>query len=599
MNDKNFDSFIKQSLDGHASNVPKDVWKRIQAEKDFDPFVKQNLDNLNSNVPADMWQRIAAEKDFDTHIRQKLDEHVSAVPAGLWQRIQHEQDFDTHIKEKLDNHSSPVPANMWQRIRPEEKKRRPIIWWWAAAASLILMAGIGASLYFNRKPASDNISQNIKTPSANGSHSNNNITAVPKQSSANGSSIQGRDSLTIPDANHPITQNNYTITQNINPNNPNNTQSNNLKKAGNLQNTTSSNINNQAFLDTKKQGGVPTNNGNFKISNNSGNRNLQNGKSNNQPTPSASTSATAENGTNQFEHQQILNSSNNERMLELKNLIRSSLANNKLMPKQLLRADKKMPSIVCPTIGPPARNDWYVEAFLSPDYVQKNLQDKLAGKNTKSGMDSTLHRQISFSAGINIVKNLGENFLVKTGVQYSQVNELFKYNSGSDTRTTTVITTRDVVVMPGDTIHVRDTSTVSQTGMLTKQTQNRYKQWDIPLIFGYEFGGNGFRLNANAGIIANIRSTYKGNMLDTAQQVIDIASYNNTGVYKTNIGLGVYLGLGFLKPLSDNMDLLVEPHARFNLSSMTTEAAIFNQKNTVLGLSVGIRYKINGRGQRY
>lgn len=601
MNDKNFDSFIKQSLDGHSSAVPNNLWKRIQAEKDFDPFVKEKLNNHNSPVPADMWQRIQDEKDFDTHIKHHLDNISSPVPTDMWQRINNEKDFDTHIKEKLDNHSSPVPASIWQRIRPEEKKRRPIIWWWAAAASLLLMVGIGASWYLNHRPSSVIISQQIKTPSANGSQANNSITALPNQSSSSSSPIRGHDSLTVPNANNTVTQSNPVTQHPTDPNNsvdPNISNPTNQQNIGNQQNTTQTS---QAFLGRNKASNKANINSNFKHFDGGSTNNWKGGnnaEANNLP-PNTSV---VESGNTNSDHQNLLNGNTfneNEKQLLLNNLIRSSIASNQLMPKQLLRADKKLPSIVCPTIGPPARNDWYVEAFLSPDYVQKNLQDKPNGKNIKTGMDSTLHRQVSFSAGVNIVKNIGDNFLIKTGVQYSQVNELFKYNSGSDTRTTTIITTRDVIIAPGDTIHIRDTSTVTQTGTLTKQNQNRYKQWDIPIIFGYEFGGKGFRLNANAGVIANIRSSYQGNMLDTTQKVIDIASYNNTGVYKTNIGLGVYLGLGILKPINDNMDLLIEPHARFNLSNMTTDAAIFNQKNTILGLSVGIRYKINGRGQRY
>lgn len=577
MNDKNLDSFIKQSLDRHSSSVPVDMWKRVQAEKDFDPFVKENLNN-----------------------------HSSIVPADMWQRIQDEKDFDTHVKEKLHSLSSPVPAYVWQRIRPEEKKRPAIIWWWAAAASLILTAGIGANWYFNHKPTPNNITENSITPSANKSHSNNTITVLPNQSASSVSPIMGHDSLTIPNANNLVVKtnsgvgvNSNTSTDNIaNPTNP--TNSSNKNNAVNQQ-VINSNSNKRTVLSGNNSGGRFNTTGKYITIN--GYKNLQGEKGNysgNNLNPNA---PITENGSGEsLENQTLLNSNTSnsyERQLLFKKLIRSSITNNKLAMKQLLLTSKKIPLIICPTLGPPKRNDWYVEAFVSPDYVQKNLQDKPFGKNIKTGMDSTLHRQVSFSAGVSIVKSLGENFLVKTGVQYSQVNELFKYNSGSDTRTTTIITVRDVIIAPGDTIHIRDTSTVSQTGTLSKQNQNHYKQWDVPLIFGYEFGGNGFRLNANLGVIANIQSSYEGNMLDTTQKVIDVATYNNTGVYKTNIGFGVYLGLGFLKPLNDNMDLLVEPHARFNLSNMTTQAAIFNQKNTIFGLSVGIRYKLNNSGQRY
>lgn len=594
MNNKKFDSFIKNSLSEHDSHVPAEMWKRIQLEKDFDPFIKQSLDNLSSNVPAEMWNRIKAEKDFDPF-----------------------------IKRNLDNHSSAIPANMWNRIQSEKKKdRRPFAWWWATAVLLLLLSST-TIWFFTKKSSPSNGAVTNKTiaPEAKDALTTNTNAPIVKHlpnTTAPSQEVTKQQKTNVSDTFMNTIQQSKTAQSNKIPFSHNNQPNNNKR----LSNPQKQSANQQPFnqktsvLQAIKNKLPQKNKENMGLGTTPENE-LDNLFSNKKDI--AQTLNTNSSGNYFYEKQknttlkgvdnnnqptevftlQIDNKNNNtEKQLSLDKLIVASFTKDKMMPKQLLHVMAKNTVIACPPLGRTGRNDWYIEAFVSPEIVMKTLQDKPFGKNIQSGMDSTLQRQISFSAGINIVKNLGENWLIKTGVHYAQINELFKYSSVNEIKTTTVITVRNVIISPGDTLFIRDTSTVQTVGSITKQTQNHYHQWNIPIIFSYEFGGKDLRLNANFGIMANIRSSYQGNMLDTLQKMINISNYNNMGIYKTNLGISAYLGVGMIKPINDNMDFLIESHALFNLRNITTSSALFNQKNTILGLSLGIRYKINGNGQR-
>jgi len=543
----------------------------------FDDILRSRLNNYDSQVPADIFNDIrsrmdAEDQSFDAAVNQHLNNYASPVAAGLFDEVNSRMDaldieFDSGIESKIYAYESDVPEDMWQRIIAEKRKRRPVAWWWAAALLALVLGGSSVYYFANKQPYKS-------LPFGN------HETGVPVQKGNEG--LPGNTNSNSALALQPGVNANVSAA----------TNDGNSKKEITPTNPAESHSILDPYTASKKSTII---NGSGKITRGLFEKKIgqPDANENDNDKDLAPQSTTTETNTINDEDYSSLS---DERQLSFRQLIRSTL--NKLAPLQLLDAKLRNPILPCPINGDEPRNDWYVDLYASPMMSFKNVTDKEMGKNIRTGMDSTLHKQVSFNAGVSLVKNIGENFLLKAGAQYNQVNELFKNTRINEIKLITTVTIRTVILSPGDTIYIRDTSVIQQIGTITKQTQNHYQSWDIPLILGYEFGGKDLRLNANVGVIANIRSSYKGDMLDTAQQVVNIANYKNTGVYKTNIGLGIYAGLGILKSIGNNTDLLIEPHARINLGNMTTDAAWFKQKNIVAGLSVGIRYKINGIRQR-
>ncbi|MES2776681.1 MAG: hypothetical protein V4722_21060 [Bacteroidota bacterium] len=537
----------------------------------FDDMMRKRLNDHESPVPQTMFDDIrsrmdALDQSFDADINSQVTNYASAVPANMFDAVNSRMEefdaaFDANVNTRINNYQSAVPDDMWQRIMQEKDRRRPVAWWWAAAL-LFLLLGAGSIYFYNKQQ------EKTATPLGNSTKASKTDEKVNGDDAFNEQIlVTDGDDKTGPGAknNQLDNKDNRDLSDHqpeaISGNDVRPKYKNGFFSSITKYNTGKSNNKNDGWSKTGPDNKLLTENGT--------------------PIPD----------DNNPEADWVVAEENR---LSLRQLIRTSF--NKVSPAQLLQSKK--PILPCPMNGDEPRNDWYVDLYASPMMVFKNVTDKVAGKNIRSGMDSTLHSQVSFNAGINLVKNIGEGFLLKTGLQYNQVNELFRNTRVNEIKLITTVTIRTVILAPGDTIYIRDTSVIQQIGTVTKQTQNRYKSWDIPLILGFEFGGKDLRLNANLGIIANIRSSYRGDMLDTSQQMVNIANYNTTGVYKTNIGLGVYAGLGIIKSLGERTDLLIEPHARFNLTNMTTDAAWFKQKNINAGLSVGVRYKLNGRRQR-
>jgi hypothetical protein len=252
----------------------------------------------------------------------------------------------------------------------------------------------------------------------------------------------------------------------------------------------------------------------------------------------------------------------------------------------------------CPKTRRPGRNDWYVEVFASPDYAIKSIsKNNSIDPNYFKRKDSTETMEGSFTAGVRVSKSIGENMLLKTGLQYSQINEQFKYRTENERRLTTVVTIRTIIRAPGDTVRISDTSMIEQIGYREKVTHNKYRSIDVPIILSYEWG-EGWKKGINAGVLLNLHSWQQGEMLDTSYMPVAFNKANSQ-TFKTNIGVGVYVGFSLLKDIGNKTEIFAEPYFRYNISNMTTDKGLFNQKFNVAGLNLGIRYKLSGNRQRY
>ncbi len=258
--------------------------------------------------------------------------------------------------------------------------------------------------------------------------------------------------------------------------------------------------------------------------------------------------------------------------------------------------DKKFKAIIiCPTVRGKSSSfntDWGMEIFASPDYAFKSVSNINASAQYLNSKDSSEQMQVGYSAGIRLVKPLNDHFLLKIGLQYSQINQKFVYRSENEIKVTTVITARTIIRSPGDTILVSDTSVLQTIGYSVKNVKNRYRSIDIPLTLGYEFGNDNLRIGINAGVLFNVSSWYQGEMLDTAYQAVSISKASNS-LYKTNIGMGLYTSLSIQKRISENSYLFFEPYFRYNLKNMTNDLSPYTQRFQAGGLAIGLRFNLN------
>lgn len=278
-------------------------------------------------------------------------------------------------------------------------------------------------------------------------------------------------------------------------------------------------------------------------------------------------------------------------------------ANNILtvfQPSPAINQPQVRPS--CPTIRGPRRNDLYLEFYVSPDYTVRSFSKENTQANYIAKRKSTEDSRNGFSAGVRIAKNLGEKTFLKTGVNYSQINERLRIVSQNQKQITQIITIRTVIRAPGDTLFIRDTSYFEQTGTLYRTSYNRYRFIDIPVIFSYELGNPDLMsFTLNAGPVINVISFYKGEVLDTSYIPIKISTAKGTGPqhWRNNIGIGLFASISIQKKLNERMQVFGEPYLRYNFNSVTQNNTIIKQRYAITGMQLGIRYNLVKSRQRY
>lgn len=556
MNDTQFDDFFNDKFKDHAVPVPAGLWDKV-VEGQFDKFVGSTLKDAEAPVPEGLWEKIN-DKQFDGFVAGTLSGAEAPVPTGLWNRIGDGQ-FDQFVAGKLQDHEAPVPADLWEKVRPEEKDddRVGFLWFrYPAAAVLILgiltVAAWGGYQYFisrQQKATETNIGKTLpaatpssRTPALSNRHQDI-VTTTPSLS----------EETHAPAAN-------VTEEQLVDSRNP----SDNSRKAG---------------IELLRPVDPPG-------------RDLATTVYD----PFGKKARVTENHLAEDTHEESIESYQQNL---LPAFIIPTLTGGYDMSQSLL--DKQLSTvnhtnqfkniIICPADS--RRNtDWYLEAYASPDMPFKSVSNVSASPLFLLKKDSSESMQVSYSAGLRLVKPITDNILLKAGVQYTQANEKYVYRTENEVKTTTVVTVRTIIRAPGDTVIVQDTSVLQTIGFRNNTVRNRYRSFDIPVTVGYQFGNEDLKFGINAGVVINLSSWYQGVILDSSLATVTLNKSGNN-VYKSNIGLGLYGGFSVVKRMSDDMHVFFEPYFRYNLSSMTTPQASFRQRLSVGGLAVGLRINLN------
>ena len=224
-----------------------------------------------------------------------------------------------------------------------------------------------------------------------------------------------------------------------------------------------------------------------------------------------------------------------------------------------------------------------IDAFFSPDYANQILEYKSEDfRDHAQQRTDTEKPYYSFNTGVRVNFLTEFGWAIRTGLVYTQINEIL------ETQYTEIVTTFDA---NGNVIGTTE-------GTRDVNIRNKYKMIDIPVIFGYEVPMKKFDLNVNGGVYMNLMSSQSGAFFSPIE---DRVVYFTEGhpddydIFKNNIGLSVFMGLGFNFDLTSAFNankktqLIVEPHARFYPKSFALDNYILNQKYFSTGVMIGLR----------
>lgn len=474
--------------------------------------------------------------------------------------------FDDFIKGQFKDYSPDVPAHIWENIAAKRKSKPKAFWmnWFSGGnlllISLLLLIGGGTFYYFYSSEKNSGNNKNI---------------------------IAGRSSVAgIKNNSSKKTKISTNETTPIQPGEKNNVKSEQETNVPNTSINTPAITPTNTLADSKK----------IKINlyNNSYFAPLQSSKKRQNKNIYDEDKSAGDNNNNVAERdKKFLQNDRNNTVLFLPFIIIN--AREITGTKTINQRNLKLPD--CPTLEKNAAgNKKYWEVYAGPDYAFSSFKTygDTASTNYLQKRKASTKFSSAFSAGVRYTKVFDNGVSARFGLNYSQINEKFQYFNPNEIKYVTVITTRVVIRSPGDTLYINDTLQYQQSGTRIKTTYNKYRNIDIPVVMGYELGNGKFHANINAGVIINIYSWYKGDVLDSLYQPVSITTGKGNSIYqfKNNIGVGFLGSVSLYYKLNDNIHLLLEPYFRYNLSPMSKENINLQEKYNTVGLRTGLRFDL-------
>ena len=201
------------------------------------------------------------------------------------------------------------------------------------------------------------------------------------------------------------------------------------------------------------------------------------------------------------------------------------------------------------------------------------------------GRAATEFAKLSYNAEarLSIVSPSGVAF--RTGLNYTQLNEQFKYINDDETQLT-------ITEVQDDNGQIISRDTIIVVGQRRVETQNRFRMIDVPLVLGYELSHHKMTFAFNAGMYLNLTYQQKGDFISpTDQEPVSFSSDSRDAypAYKSQIGLGWYGSIGMYYRMNARTHVYLEPSLRMYTQSSTIEEYPLKQNYVLGSLNVGLR----------
>ena len=519
--------------------------------------------------------------------------------------------FDEHIKKQFGNYKPEVPPHIWENIIAQKEQKKPggFLFFlrnnrFALILLLFIVTGAGAllihNIYKNNTDKNSSTGQQSLATASSTKDQKNISTNIKKETKeeTNTQEDKSTDNIAASSARQNVNSNNdVTVVNSSNTDHQTPTASNNEKvvasptssQHNNVQNNTGKKTThvilskNTASTDVKRKAAIYISK--TDVDNDAENNNPVSTK--NKIKKSAGKSAmaiqTPASESNDAIQDVIPDATTNavtvnEVAVKNRYLDLNTKPDEKTFSFSVKNINLPHLNIPCPG-GKNGNGNHYFEIYAAPDYAFRSFNDTANSTYLKKRKEST-HVSSAFSFGLRYTKVFNNGISFRACINYSQVNEKFKFEQGH------VVQINYIINEYGDT-----TGSYATTGTRYKTTHNKYRTIDIPLTVGYEIGNDRLRANFNAGLVVNAYSWQRGDVLDSAYQPVNITTGKSSSAYqfKTNVGLGVTGGVSLYYRLTGKMYFLAEPYFRYNFSAANKAEITLKQKYTTVGLRFGLR----------
>ncbi|MBK8699870.1 MAG: hypothetical protein IPN29_10175 [Saprospiraceae bacterium] len=253
---------------------------------------------------------------------------------------------------------------------------------------------------------------------------------------------------------------------------------------------------------------------------------------------------------------------------------------------------KKHSVMKCPTFVRKENVSW-VEVYFSNDYAVRSLKPKNAEAQAYAdAREKTEKPYLSYSAGIRLGMGWNNGVALKSGVNYSRINEKFTYTDPNSMQIKTITIIKYIYDDQFNIIDsVKTTENVSIPGANTVTNYNHISLIDIPVLFQYTMPGKKrLSYSASIGPFINVGISQSGKILN--KEGNSLISLDNADLIKRNIGLSFYGSFAINYQLTRNIQIAFEPNFRYIPASLTNLSYPLEQKYFLANVAAAFKYKI-------
>jgi len=285
----------------------------------------------------------------------------------------------------------------------------------------------------------------------------------------------------------------------------------------------------------------------------------------------------------------------NIEVLKKKEVIENHASNNSAQEKT--QSNEPTPMALDTVYGKKKFNGYIaIDALFSPEIAGRNLTgSNQTVMNYISRRDSAETMRLAYSALMRMNLFINRNVFINTGISYSQRKEKFsilhqwqkneEYIDSSKFVTYVDPFEGNIIYKTYDTLnYVR-----SYKDSISHQLVMSFV--DIPVMIGYKWLGKRSGIAIQGGVIFNMIFKQRGTMANFNYTANDVNT-NTQNPFNSHAGLSLAGGITTNHKLGNKLDLIIEPHTRYTLRSITNSNYALQQKLFTYGLNVGLRLKL-------
>ena len=231
-------------------------------------------------------------------------------------------------------------------------------------------------------------------------------------------------------------------------------------------------------------------------------------------------------------------------------------------------------------------NVFLLDAYVGPSLIRKEMRTGPDNQPYLAQRRNTETRDWSFSAGLRGSLLLDRHFLLRSGLHYDQITEVFEFIDPNSVEVTIRQTTQ---IINGQTVTVIDTLGV-EYGEQYLKTFNRFGMLDVPLEVGVELRNGRTGVSLNGGIALNVLFWKRGAILSPidGRPAYFTPGSGTVDVFRAKAGLSAIGSVQWFCHLRPRLRVFAEPYVRMVLRPVNIPGHPVEQRYGMMGLNVGV-----------